>query len=230
MKITERKESIDLLDGRENLSILHLSDIHLWYSTNILKFLEERIEHHKPDLIFMTGDYYDGPRGAFNLRTFLIRIAQKHLVLFIRGNHDILYGKKIADLILDIPNCFCVENSVFIYQSKTGFRYNITSWINRDRLPKGTDDINIILVHNPEKIREAELTDIHLILAGHLHGGQIVLFKTKTNDHFPGNLFFKYCTDRKQIGKTTLIVSRGVGDTLPVRLNCPKEVVQLTIK
>lgn len=43
-----------------------------------------------------------------------------------------------------------------------------------------------------------------LVLAGHLHGGQLVRF---------------------ELGPTTLIVSRGAGDSLPLRWRCPREVV-----
>ena len=118
MEITERHENIDWFGGLENLSIIHISDIHLWYGTSILKKLESIITSHNPDLVILTGDYYDLPRGAYNFREFLCKISQEHKVVFIRGNHDRLYGKKIANLLLGIPNCFCVEESIYKHSSK----------------------------------------------------------------------------------------------------------------
>jgi predicted MPP superfamily phosphohydrolase len=228
--ISERKERVTLWGEGESLYILHLSDIHLWYSTGILTGLAALIEKHQPHIIILTGDYYDLPKGAHNFRAFLKQVARKHMVVFIRGNHDKMYGSKIADLLLGIPNCICVEDAVYTYQSKQGRVYHITSWEARAQLPIRECEANIVLIHNPEKIKEQELANIDLILAGHLHGGQFVFFKTKTNAHFPGSLLYKHCTDRKQIGNTTLIISRGLGDTFPFRLNCPKEIVHITIE
>jgi uncharacterized protein len=227
--ISERKEKVAFFGGQEGLSLLHISDIHLWYSMNILRKLTGLIEKHAPEIIILTGDYYDLPKGAHNFRKFLADVSQKHQVVLIRGNHDTFYGGKIADLVLGIPNCVCVEDSVFRYQSGRGHFFNITSWQNRSSLPQQPNEVNIVLIHNPEKIIESELTNIDLIFAGHLHGGQFIFFKTKDRAHFPGNLLYKHCTDRKQINNTTLIVSRGLGDTFPFRLNCPKEIVQVTI-
>lgn len=227
--ITERQEQVTLWGEGDGLSVLHLSDIHLWYNTGILTALEQLIEKHKPDILLLTGDYYDLPKGAHNFRSFLQRIACKYLVVFIRGNHDRLYGSRVADRLLGIPNCICVEDAVHTYQSRQGRVCHITSWKNRAQLPNNNQEANIVLIHNPERIKEGELANIDLILAGHLHGGQFVFFKTATNAHFPGSMLYKHCTDRKQLGNTTLIISRGLGDTFPFRLNCPREIVRITI-
>jgi uncharacterized protein len=230
MEIVERQENINFFGGLENLSIIHISDIHLRYSTTVLAKLEDTITRHNPDLILLTGDYYDLPRGAYSFRKFLIKISKKHTVVFIRGNHDTIYGSKISKLLAGIPNCFLVENSVYKYQSAKGYCYNITSWKNRRSLPCNTNEKNIVLIHNPEKIKTGELSNIQLILAGHLHGGQFIFFRTKNNSNFPGCILYKHCADRKQIMNTTLIVSKGLGDTFPFRLNCPKEIVRITIE
>lgn len=230
MEIIERQEKINFFDGNENLSIIHISDIHLWHSTDVLKCIKVKIISNNPDLIILTGDYFDLPKGAYNFREFLCDISQTYTVVFIKGNHDTIYGTKISNLLLDIPNCFSVENSIYKYQSKQGYIYNITSWRNKENLPTNQAEKNIVLIHNPEKIIIKELWNIQLILAGHLHGGQFIFFKTKNNSNFPGCLLYKHCADRKQILDTTLIVSKGLGDTLPFRINCPKEIVRITIE
>ncbi|HYC85716.1 MAG TPA: metallophosphoesterase [Chryseosolibacter sp.] len=209
--------------------MFQISDIHLWYSTRVLTALRSIVAETDPDIIVLTGDYYDIPAGARNFREFLLSISRRHLVIFIRGNHDSIYGSNVSGLLAGIPNCVCVEDSVFRYRSKAGHFYNITSWKNRKSLPAPDNDVNIALIHNPERIKEKELSNISLILAGHLHGGQFIFFTSRDNSHFPGNLLYRHCTDRKQIGNTTLIVSKGLGDTLPLRWNCQKEIVRITI-
>jgi predicted MPP superfamily phosphohydrolase len=227
MTIQLRKETLDFYKGQEALTILHISDIHLWFSAGILEKITTIIFQTNPELLIFTGDYFDIPKGAYLFRDFLSAISKFYKIVFIRGNHDFLYGSRIADLLMNIPNCHCVESSVYSFTSQKGYVYNITSWRQRHLLKK--DERNIVLIHNPEKLKEKELEGIDLILAGHLHGGQFILFKTAKNAHFPGNLLYRYCIDRKQVKDTTLIISKGLGDTLPLRLNCAKEVVKIRI-
>ncbi len=73
MEIIERQENINFFNGLENLSIIHISDIHLWYSTIVLKKLENLIAVNNPDLIVLTGDYYDLPKGAYNFRKIFMQ-------------------------------------------------------------------------------------------------------------------------------------------------------------
>lgn len=229
MNISERREYINLYKKNEDLSILQISDIHLWFSVKILTKLKKIIEQNNPDLVILTGDYYDIPRGAYNFREFLSKISLKYTLIFIKGNHDTLYGASVSNLLLDIPNCYSVDDTTFEYQSKRGYFYTISSWKNRQYLSKKANHINIVLLHNPEKINENELQNIDIILSGHLHGGQFIFFKSKNKVNFPGIFFYKYCVDRKQIKNTTLLVSKGLGDTLPIRWNCPKEVIIIHI-
>ncbi|GAA4114075.1 metallophosphoesterase [Aquimarina addita] len=229
MKISERQEYINLHNDREDLLLLQISDIHLWFSIKILEVLEKTIEKHKPDLVVLTGDYFDIPRGAYNFRDFLLRISLRYQVVFIKGNHDTLYGSTIFNLLLDIPNCHCIDDKMFLYESKKGYSYMISSWKNRFNLSKKTNHNNIVLLHNPEKIDENELQHIDIILAGHLHGGQVIFYKSIGTANFPGKFFYKYCMDRTRIKDTILVVSKGLGDTLPIRWNCPKEVILIHI-
>jgi predicted MPP superfamily phosphohydrolase len=229
MPILLRQETLDFYNGREALIVLHFSDIHTWFSAELLEKLKAIIFENDPELLLFTGDYFDIPKGAHLFRDFLCEVSPAYPIAFIRGNHDFLYGPRIADLLLGIPNCNCVESDVYSFTSRKGFPYKITSWNNRRRLKNHTAEKNIVLIHNPEKLKENEMEGIDLILAGHLHGGQFILFKTATNAHFPGSLFYRYCTDRKQLKDTTVIISKGLGDTFPFRLNCPKEIVKIRI-
>lgn len=229
MHIHIREETVDLYNGSESLTMLHFSDIHTWFSAGILEKLKNIIRENDPALLLFTGDYFDIPRGAHLFRKFLCEIASAYPIVFIRGNHDFFYGSRIADLLLDIPNCYCVESDIYSFKSTNGYSYNITSWEKRHRLKMQPLEKNIVLIHNPEKLKEKEMEGIDLILAGHLHGGQFIFFKSVNNAYFPGSLLYRYCTDRRQLNNTTLIVSKGIGDTLPLRLNCPKEVIKIII-
>ncbi|HYC78851.1 MAG TPA: hypothetical protein VEI02_14595, partial [Planctomycetota bacterium] len=64
--------------------------------------------------------------------------------------------------------------------------------------------------------------------AGHLHGGQCVFFRRGAR-LYPGAWFNRWTGLRFDVGATKLFVSLGLGDTLPLRWNCPREVVTLDL-
>ena len=159
---------------------------------------------------------------------FLKKVSLKFTILFIKGNHDKIYGKRIRFLIENISNCYCLDNCYFTFKTKKE-QYNFSSWKNKNKIKELQKGKNIVLIHNPEKIIKTELNGIALLLAGHLHGGQFIFFKTKNHYNFPACLYYKYCIDRVTIKNTVLIVSKGLGDTFPFRVNCSKEVVNIYI-
>lgn len=229
MSIRIREEEVQLFDGQENLSLLHISDIHVWFSNRALDELKGIVVRVNPDLIILTGDYYDTPKGVSLFKKFLSEIAKSFKIVFIRGNHDLLWGRKHFNQLLNIPNCFYAGERIYSFVSQNGNNYRIGSWKHRSLFERRDHEKNIVLIHNPEKLKIRELKHIDLILAGHLHGGQFIFF-TYNRSHYPGSLLYKHCTDRKQIENSTLIISKGIGDSFPFRLNCPREVVKITIK
>jgi predicted MPP superfamily phosphohydrolase len=87
----------------------------------------------------------------------------------------------------------------------------------------------IVLIHNPRPIIEALVVMPVLILAGHLHGGQWVLWKDAKGAGWPPAMFYPWCGDRWALQEGHLIVSRGLGDTFPMRIRCPREMVIIDI-
>lgn len=229
MRIKTRDERVQLFNGQENLSILHISDVHVWFSRRILDALKKIIFKVSPELIVLTGDYYDTRKGAHLFKDFMSEIANYYTIVFIDGNHDFLWGRKVFDLLMGIPNCFYVGEDLYSFVSRRGNMYNVGAWKHRALFESKSHEKNIMLIHNPEKLIIDGLKHINLVLAGHLHGGQFIFF-TWQKSHYPGSLVYKHCTDRKQLNDTTLIISKGVGDTFPFRFNCPKEVVRITIE
>ena len=84
-----------------------------------------------------------------------------------------------------------------------------------------------MLAHDPRRLFEAAALDVPLVLAGHTHGGQVVL-------PVVGAVAAKKFPVIAGIGRrdrTTLFVSRGVGTVyVPFRVNCPPEVAVLTLQ
>jgi predicted MPP superfamily phosphohydrolase len=70
----------------------------------------------------------------------------------------------------------------------------------------------------------ARATGFDVVLAGHLHGGQLVLFESGGR-LYPYAWIDRWNGLRFDLPGTTLVVSRGVADALPLRVRCPREVV-----
>lgn len=229
MALQIRHETLQVFGDGDRFTILQISDVHIWFSNAIPDELERIIREQKPDLVALTGDYSDTPAGTRIFRRFMEKIGNDFPVVFIGGNHDTWWGKKVFRIIEDVSNCIYVEHRFHQMKTRGGHPVNIGSKRHGPLYDRHKQDTNIMLIHNPEELRDSDMDHVNLVLAGHLHGGQIVLYK-KDRTYYPGGLVFRHCSDRKQVNDTTLIVTRGAGDTFPIRINCPKEVVMVTIE
>lgn len=88
MEIIEQYEKINLFEGLENLSIIHISDIHLWSSISVLNKLEAIITAQDPDLIILTGDYYDQPTSAYTAHSYQRILDEVSIFLHIVEEGD----------------------------------------------------------------------------------------------------------------------------------------------
>ena len=68
--------------------------------------------------------------------------------------------------------------------------------------------------------------NIPLTLAGHTHGGQLML-----SERFgAGPMMFKYWSGLYRRNNSALVVSNGVGNWFPLRNNAPAEIVHITLR
>jgi predicted MPP superfamily phosphohydrolase len=91
---------------------------------------------------------------------------------------------------------------------------------------RGSRGFPILLAHDPRRLNQAAEASIPLVLSGHTHGGQVVIPGLGA----PAAARFPVVHGSARRRDTTLFVSRGVGTVvLPLRINCPPEVVILTL-
>jgi hypothetical protein len=90
---------------------------------------------------------------------------------------------------------------------------------------------NILLSHRPEKFPMYVEAKYDLIFSGHAHGGQWRI-PFIGGIYSPSQGFFPKYTNGKYIKEnSTLIVSRGLGNSsFPIRINNPIELVLVTLK
>ncbi|HEU0039273.1 MAG TPA: hypothetical protein VFR76_08365, partial [Verrucomicrobiae bacterium] len=88
------------------------------------------------------------------------------------------------------------------------------------------DAFPILLAHHPHAFDAAVAADLPLTLAGHTHGGQMMFDR----QHGVGPVMFRYWSGHYTRGRGQMIVSNGVGNMFPVRINAPAEIVHVTLR
>ena len=92
------------------------------------------------------------------------------------------------------------------------------------------DMFEILLAHNPDYFEEYAAWGADLVLSGHVHGGMMRLPIIGGVISPAFKLFPKYDGGLFQCGKSTMILSRGLGmHTIPIRIFNPGELISLKI-
>ena len=225
------------LDG---FRILHLSDFHIDRIDGLAEALAERLAFLPVDLCVLTGDYrfdVDGPCDAVypRMRRVLSAIRSRHGVVGILGNHD------CADIAIGLEALgvrMLINESVAI-GSAAGPLWVIgvddPHFFGCDDLKAAARDVpeggfQLLLAHTPEMYREAAAAGIDLYLSGHTHAGQIRLPGIGALVQLadcPREFAFGQWNYKGMTGYTTA----GVGcSLLPVRFNCPPEIVVIELR
>lgn len=100
-----------------------------------------------------------------------------------------------------------------------------------DRLPHGGGDFTILLSHRPELFHLYADHEVDLALTGHAHGGQFRLPFIGGLVAPNQGLFPKYTSGVFSEGRTKMVVSRGLGNSIiPFRINNRPEIVVIRLK
>ncbi len=209
----------------DNFSILYLSDLHLnKFSQSIYERIVKSIEELDPSIILLGGDYVDSQRGLNYLNLILNSISQRKNVYAVAGNHDYFIGiEKIKKSMFE-NNITWIENkSVNINLGNSKIKID-GNFIKNEI---GIHDFSILLLHKPKHLSKFA-DSYNIALAGHLHGSQFVFWKSE-NKLFPGKLFYKWNILKTQQNNCHYFISKGLGDTLPIRYNCKKDLIFIQV-
>ena len=166
------------------------------------------------------GDLVDGATELGKLCDLVGALGKVAPVRAVGGNHDRTVGMdRVRDAVVGGGGQWIHAGSARIAH---GGREIAVSGPEAASLPEG--DFQVLCAHNPRVWKTARERGYDLVLAGHLHGCQLVAFEFRDR-LFPGALFNPYCYLSHQAGPTRLVVSRGVSDLVPIRWRCPREVV-----
>ncbi len=224
------------LDG---LRIAHLSDFHLGVPSRGVRAVERAVDwvaERRPDLVCVTGDLLSRPRAERQLLALLAELPHPYVVL---GNHDYALSRDPFSRPVELGRLehgtMLVDSSVVV--EERGKRLELAGVDPRTWLEKQSSsfadadaDLRILLCHFPRALDTVPAGRWDLILAGHLHAGQIVL------PYGFGKLLLAhpkapYAEGVFEKGGTVMHVSPGLGTTfVPFRFFARPEVTELVLR
>lgn len=235
----------DLPEAFDKFSIAHISDLHNAEYGKINEKLIDILEAESPNIIAITGDLIDSNHTnlevALSFAQQAVKIAPCY---FVTGNHEAWIGSQYEELKTSLQNTGITVLQDEAIELNYGdvciqlIGLNDPDFSERDRLLSESileaklsqvnisDGFTILLSHRPEYFNVYQNKNIDLVLSGHAHGGQFRL-PLGGGVIAPGQgLFPKYDAGAYTENGTTMIVSRGIGNSIiPVRINNPPEIV-----
>lgn len=251
----------NLPESFDKFKIVQLSDIHNDYYGEKLEDLAKKVENEKPDIIAITGDLVDAQRyNAENTLAFIDRIKDISPIYFVYGNHDIgiegdnYYTRIVEELeergvkFLNVKsdtivrgndsiNIVGIQDPSTIYNIERFARLDTSEEVNEAMIEEvlnnriNKNGFTLMLAHRPEYFDIYKNYDIDLVLTGHAHGGQFRI-PFIGGIYAPNQgLFPKYTSGMHTENKTSMIISRGLGNSrLPIRIFNTPEIVSVTLK
>ena len=213
--------------------IAHISDIHYGKTTNKeeLEKIVDKINLTKPNILIFTGDLIDKDTTFTDqmkeeIESILLKLNQSILKYSIKGEDDVKvdnYG-----LIMENAGFISLDNKYdTLYLNQTDYillagistqkeNDNVDSYL--EKLDKYIQDnkenkplYSILIMHEPDMIDKANISNFDLALAGHSHGGQVKL-------PFIGSIMYpkyatKYHEDYQKVDNVDFYITSGIGTT-----------------
>ncbi|AKG20842.1 metallophosphoesterase [Calothrix sp. 336/3] len=218
-----RQESVDFGIGTV-VKLLFASDLHLGWqrSPRAIAQLIAAVKKTTPDFVLLGGDLVDIPPGFAQLQDCVQQVSTIAPVWAIPGNHDQWVGvSRVRQAVLAGGGNWLTNSRITISGNHKAVEIHGSLSKNTQTAP---NTISILCAHNPVIFPQAISQGYKLVFAGHLHGCQWVF--GKSGDRlYPGAWFYTWNGLRFTQNQVHLLVSRGMGDTLPLRWNCPREVI-----
>lgn len=210
--------------------IIFASDFHIakWERKRLEKIVNT-INDEEADLVLSGGDFIKGHSGEHTLpieeqAEILGRI--KSPVITVLGNHDGWFNRDRVKNALEKNGIKVLLNSNTKFENIfiSGVEDIQTGYPDIEKALKNTESPRILLSHSPDIYYDVK-EKVDLILAGHVHGGQVyipfigaLIVPSIYGSKFARGLIYE--TDNK------MIITKGLGTSiLPIRFCSIPEIV-----
>lgn len=235
-----------------------LADLHNKRFGKNNQLLLQAIEEQKPDGIWIAGDILTARPGkslepAIEL---LAALADKYPIFYGNGNHEHrikLYPETYGDMAKQYATALeKLKIQPLVNEFRTVRDANLVVYgaeIDREYYKRFTipqmeeaylkellgepepEQYVVLLAHNPDYFPVYAKWGADLVLSGHVHGGMVRIPGWKGVVSPNVRFFPKYDGGKFEEGKSTMILSRGLGmHTIPIRLFNPGELIVIDLE
>ena len=251
LEITEYEIMSDRIPEAFNgFRIAQVSDLHNAEFGEGNKDLIAMLSQTDPDIIVITGDLIDSRQTDIEIALeFARQVIKISPVYYVTGNHEARVPEyENLKMGLEEAGVIVLENQKVILEQeeesitliglddpsfREDYLFGDGASVTRAALAElqnESDGYTVLLAHRPELFDIYVESGVDLVFSGHAHGGQFCL-------PFIGGLvapnqgfFPKYDAGLFSQENTTMIVSRGVGNSIiPVRFNNRPEIIIVTL-
>lgn len=221
----------------DGVTILHLTDLH-FCGTPDREFFRAAFDHAlrdgPPDLVALTGDVVDSAWHHRWIAPLLGRVTARESRWAILGNHDHYRDVTLVRRRLRRVGFRVLENG-WAETTLRGLPLVVVGhegpWLQPVPDLAGCPDgpFRLCLSHSPDPIAWARKQRIDLMLAGHVHGGQLRL-PLIGSTFCPSRYSRRYDCGTFFEPPTVLHVSRGLSGQHPLRYRCKPEITTLVLR
>lgn len=225
------------------LTIAQLSDIHhgMYTGLDYIHRCVEIVNNLKPDVIALTGDFtFGGKKYIEPCAEALKGLNARAGVYAVLGNHDYYVGASQVTRALKNAGCNVMIDALDrielrgakLWLAGTDDLYYGLTDPKRLLREVPLDEPRIVLAHNPDFIEEFAAKDTHvdLMISGHTHGGQMrlpLIGAPQVNSQYGQ----RYVIGLNRKDSMQVYTTRGIGSILlPVRIDCPPEIVLFNLQ
>ena len=227
------------------ITLIHVTDCHfgMFFGPDELRNLVDQLNSLQGDALCITGDIFHSARAVVEQATpVLKKLKARPLGNFaVLGNHDFYAGEMRSVESLQDAGFTILRNQWITLKVRNlalhmgGVDDPLIRRIRRNRFPRFDtfmskapveSGLRILLSHRPAVFPQAAKQKIDLVLAGHTHGGQIVIpVPGRERGMSVADLVSEYTHGWYKSDTSSMYLNRGVGLTfLPWRIHCPPEI------
>jgi len=241
----------NLPERLKGLTITQISDLHFgpFFDENKFAYMLDDINGLKSDIIMITGDIiHSSPKMIPAMKESFSSLKANEGIYACMGNHEYYAGPQATKKGLeDIGIEVLVDQSKLMNINESQIYLLGIDYPNNGAMTKFTDSTlskhitkmmkgvqneipKVLMAHHPDTFKVTKNLPIELTLSGHTHGGQVVLGEVANKKLALGQLGYQYLKGHYQESENHLYVNSGLGHWLPVRVNCPPEITQITLE
>lgn len=223
-------KSQKLPESFDGFKIVQLSDLHGAEFGEDGMGLVEKVKELEPDIIALTGDFVTDEGDLVAVEKLVARLTELCPVYFVSGNHE--FGSGLAVKVRNILERAGVkylsneyltisrgEDEILLGGVEDPLAY--ADMLSPDELAQKMNDaapdaFKILLGHRNYWMTEYPELPVDLIFCGHAHGGLIRIPGVGGLIGTDRRLFPDFDAGEYNNGRYTLIVSRGLGNSVPI--------------